>query len=160
MRKHDREKYELEHEALSLFLQLYNRTHRNCLSKTEKREMPDFLLRDQCGNQYGLEVAHLFTDHLQAMRLFGREGKKTSGRRQRETVLEKLNAQLKKKYEKWQNYNISFPCHLLIRIFSKELTAATIAHKQLYTAHNPYDKIWLLVHSSNEQEEWVLIEIG
>ncbi len=159
MRKHDREKYELEHEALSLFLHLYNKTHRNALCKSEKREMPDFLLRDQCGNQYGLEVVHLFADHLEAMRLFGRERKKTSDKRQRETIVDRLNAQLRKKYEKGQKYDIPFPCYLLIRIITQELTADSIRLHQLDMEQNPYDKIWLLIRKGGTLEEWVLVEV-
>jgi len=115
MKNHNDEKFALEEAAVNIFVDLYNFNRNDHLEVAERRECPDYILRNIEGNFIGLEVTHLFYNPEEAKMRLGRSTKEMHGLENSTNIIETLNELLKQKEKKIDKYNAPFPIELLIR---------------------------------------------
>lgn len=141
----------LERKALAFFLRLYNRKTRKKYRILEKRERPDFVVKDKLGGrQLGVEVSHIFHDKKEAMMFLGRDPSHIHGIISAEDHVKVFTEVLKKKAEKVKHYPFEGPIILVLRDFS-----------QLFDARYIFDhRLGLKVPASDYKEIWYLARVG
>lgn len=158
MKNHNEEKAALEAAAIGIFLNIYNLNHPEPLSIWRRQERPDFVLMDTHHHQIGMEVTHLFYDHLEARRVLGRLNPNTHGEENFEGFMQVLNERLHQKEEKFRKYNQSYPVALLIRNASPLFGMSDVLkHKNLVYKPSGMLNVWFL--SKDGADEWVMKDL-
>ncbi len=150
------EKEQLERKALAYFLRLYNRKNHSKYCIVEKRERPDFLIKNQYDYTIlGIEISHIFHDKKEAMMLLGRDMSHVHGIITATDHVDVLTRILKKKSEKQKMYPYQGPTLLVLRDFSPIFDANMLfdARSGLKVPASKYEEIWY-VHRSHPVDKW------
>jgi hypothetical protein len=159
LKNHNDEKLRLEEDAIELFIDISREARGINYNFIAKQESPDFVLGDESGNMFGVEVTHIFYDSDEAKMLMGRSDKKTHGLENLDRFIEELNIALKKKGEKGNNYDFDYPLVLLIKNASPFWGLSDIEHSlgKLQVPIGIYQEIWLLTR--DKSYKWYLVKI-
>ncbi|OPA77432.1 hypothetical protein BVG16_13315 [Paenibacillus selenitireducens] len=158
MRNHNDEKAALEAAAIGIFLNIYNLNHPQPLSIWKRQERPDYVLTDGRHHRIGVEVTHLFYDHLEARRVLGRLNPNNHGEESFEEFAQVLNDLLQQKEKKFKKYNQSYPVSLLVRNVSPLFGMSDVLkHKDLYYKPSGMMNVWFL--SKDGIDEWLLKDL-
>ncbi|MFC5406453.1 hypothetical protein [Cohnella soli] len=145
MNNHNEEKYALENAAAEIFLKLYNINHLDQFEIVERRESPDFVLKNKNGDLLGLEIAHLFYDSEEAKMLLGRSNNRTHGIETFDKFLDNLNNLLRHKETKKSIYESSYPTSLVIRNTSPLFGMSDVLRaKDLIYKPTGYKSVWFI----------------
>ncbi|WP_168123025.1 hypothetical protein [Paenibacillus sp. HB172176] len=156
MNSHNREKYALEEAALQLFLDLYHANHSSRYTCVERRESPDFVLRDDKGESVGAEVAHLFYNAEEARMLLGRSTKKYLALQKIEDLINVLNELMRHKEAKREKYESSYPNILLIRNTSPIWGISDVLRmKGFIQPTAAFERIWFISRDGS-YKQWVM----
>lgn len=159
MKNHNDEKYALEEAAVSIFISLYNLNHKDQLEIVERRECPDFVIKNMKGNLIGLEVAHLFYDSEEAKMLLGRSTKEIHGTENTEDYIETLNGLLKQKEKKIIKYETTYPTTLLIRNASPIFgMSCFLREKTMIYKPSKYNQVWFVSKDGN-YNDWLMKDL-
>jgi hypothetical protein len=145
------EKERIELEALNHFLHIYNMKRGREYAMFEKRERPDFTIRDRKGGALiGVEVSHIFHDKKEAMMVLGRDLSNFHGIITTGDHAKVINYVLKKKSEKVQGYPFDGPVILVLRDFSSLFDASTLMKhtKGIKVPPSGYKEVWYLTRSA------------
>jgi len=157
-----KEKERLERKALAYFLRLYNRKFGTKYRILEKRERPDFAVKDKItGNIIGVEISHIFHDKKEAMMMLGRDLSHIHGIITAQDHVDVLIRVLKKKALKVRAYPFDEPIILVLRDFSKIFDATTLFDPRLglITPSSQYMEIWYLSRSRPVKKWDSLVQI-
>ncbi len=144
------EKERIERAALTFFLRLYNRRTNNKFRYLEKRERPDFVVRNLKSKELlGVEISHIFHDKKEAMMFLGRDDSKFHGIITAKDHIDVLVRVLNKKAEKAKQYPYIGPMILVIRDYSRIFDASTLFNygRGLKVPNSIYKEIWYLSRS-------------
>lgn len=144
------EKERIEREALAYFLRLYNRKRDMKFRLAEKRERPDFEIRDKVSKELlGVEISHIFHDKKEAMMLLGRDDSSVHGIITAQDHVDVLMTVLKNKAEKVKHYPYDRPILLVLRDFSRIFDARTVFDPRmgLKVPASDYKEIWYLTRT-------------
>ena len=126
------EKERIEREALTYFLRLYNRQEKTKYRFLEKRERPDFLVKDKHTKEImGVEISHIFHDKKEAMMLLGRDPSYFHGIITTNDHIEVIKRVLLKKIDRVKYYPYKGPTILVLRDYSRIFNANTIESFEL-----------------------------
>lgn len=147
---HEKERIELE--AVHHFLRIYNKKRGRAYKILEKRERPDFAIRegDAGTTVVGVEISHIFHDKKEAMMVLGRDLSNFHGIITTHDHAKVINYVLKKKSEKVKSYPFQGPVILVLRDFSSLFDASTIMKhtKGIKVPNSGYKEVWYLTRSS------------
>jgi len=144
------EKERIEREALTYFLRVYNKKRGREYRCFERRERPDFSIRDKGGGTIiGVEISHIFHDKKEAMMVLGRDLSNFHGIITTCDHAKVINYVLKKKSEKVRYYPFNGPVILVLRDFSSLFDASTIMRytKGIKVPNSGYKEVWYLTRS-------------
>ncbi len=151
-----KEKERLERRALAFFLRLYYRKFETKYRLLEKRERPDFLVRDKISEDIvGVEISHIFHDKKEAMMMLGRSADHIHGIITAEDHVNVMMRVLQKKAEKVKQYPFDGPIMLVLRDFSALFDPQSIIdyHLGLKVPKSDYFEVWYLTRSGTA-EKW------
>lgn len=160
MKRRDDEKLHLEREAISIFVNIYNRNHPVKLRLLYQQEKPDAVLQNAKRQKLGLEVTHLFFGSEEAKMLFGRSQETSCSLESLDVLVEELNKRIARKEQKINGYSHDYPVALLIRNASPVFGMSNIlAVKGRIRKPQPYfTHTWFL--SRDGSEEWLLKDLN
>ncbi|WP_248912445.1 hypothetical protein, partial [Paenibacillus antarcticus] len=159
MKNHNEEKFALENAAVEIFSNLFNINHKDQYELVERRESPDFVLRDLKGELLGLEVAHLFYDPEEAKMLLGRSDNKMHGTDKFDDLLNAFNRLLKQKETKILKYESTYPTSLVIRNASPIFGMSDLLRdKELIYKPSIYKNVWCVSRDGN-YNDWLMKDI-
>lgn len=159
MKNHDEKKIALEEAAVSIFLNLYNLNRSDHLEILEKRERPDYLLKDINHNPLGLEVTHLFYDSDEARTMLNRSEPKRDKPQNSEGHIEVINKLLKQKEKKLEQYDTDYPISLLVRNASAIFGMSSfLTYKHMIYKPKNYTHVWLVSKDGN-YNDWLFKDI-
>ncbi len=146
MNASENEKHALEREAIEWFLGHYNEVTPKQYHLVSQQERPDALLADEQGNEFGVEIAHLYYDDQEAKMLLGRCTGCFHGEENLEHLVEKLNMLLKKKYKVGKAFDRPYPVALLIRSASPIFSGHDfeLIKDKLKLPRGVYTEVWML----------------
>jgi hypothetical protein len=150
------EKERLEREALTYFLRIYNKKRGRNYRCFERRERPDFTIRDKDGGTIiGVEISHIFHDKKEAMMILGRDPSNFHGIITTGDHGKVISYVLKKKSEKVKYYPFNGPVILVLRDFSSLFDASTIMKHTtgIKVPQSGYKEVWYLTRS-NPERKW------
>jgi len=156
------EKERLEREALTHFLRIYNKKRGRSYRCHEKRERPDFSIREKDGSAIiGVEISHIFHDKKEAMMVLGRDPSNFHGIITPEDHGKVITYVLKKKAEKMKLYPFNGPIILVMRDFSRLFDASTIMRHTtgIKVPNSGYKEVWYLTRSSPDRKWDELIRL-
>jgi hypothetical protein len=150
------EKYELEKAAINYFIKRYNNIFDNKIELIQMQDKPDAILKNATGELFGVEIAHLFLNEVEAKYALHRSTK-NNGMINFQGYVKPLNEILLNKSTKIPKFNVPYPVDLLIRSASPLLTAKTIEgyKKELVVPNRGMRNIWLLLDNDKYSERWV-----
>lgn len=156
MKNHNDEKFALENAAVDIFINLYNCNHSEQYELVERRESPDFVIRNLEGELLGIEVAHLFYDHEEAKMLLGRSDKKLHGPETNNDLINTMNNLLKQKEKKVLKYESIYPISLVIRNASPIFGMSDfLRDKELIYKPSKYISVWFVSKDGN-YNDWLM----
>ncbi|PPQ49029.1 hypothetical protein C5G87_10580 [Paenibacillus peoriae] len=159
MKNHNEEKFALENAAIEIFINLHNCNHNGQYELIERRESPDFVLRNSEGELLGIEVAHLFYDFEEAKMLLGRSSNNTHGLEMNNELINILNNLLKQKEKKVLKYEGIYPIALVIRNASPIFGMSDfIRDKELIYKPIIYKSVWFVSKDGN-YNDWLMKDI-
>ncbi|EHB68481.1 MULTISPECIES: hypothetical protein [Paenibacillus] len=159
MNNHNDEKYALEEAAVSIYMNLYNLNHKDKLEIAERRECPDFVLKNEKGDFMGLEVAHLFYNSEEAKMILGRSTNEIHGLENSKDYIETLNGLLKQKEKKILKYETIYPITLLIRNASPIFgMSCFLREKNLIYKPSKYTNVWFVSKDGN-YNDWLMKDL-
>lgn len=160
MRKHNDEKAALERAAMQQFLHIYNRNHTPLLSIWKRQERPDYVLKNAEHEYLGVEITHLFYNHIEARMLLGRQLERDqAGIGRFEAYIRVMNNLLKQKEEKLGGYNQPFPVSLLMRNASPGFGMSDmIRYRNMVYRPTGMQHVWFLSRE-RYQQEWLLTNL-
>ncbi|WP_409342981.1 hypothetical protein [Paenibacillus sp. MBLB4367] len=160
MKRRNEEKLHLEKEAISIFVNIYNRNNPVKLRLLYQQEKPDAVLQDAKRQKLGLEVTHLFFGSEEAKMLFGRSQETSCALETLDVLVEELNKRIERKEQKISAYSHDYPVALLIRNASPAFGMSNIlAVKDRIRKPLPsFVHTWFL--SRDGSEEWLLKDLN
>lgn len=143
----EKEKLQLEEDAIKLFLKFYNSQTDDKLEKKKHQDRPDFILFNPVtGKDIGVEVSHVFYDDEEAKMLLGRPYTLTHGKIDLSELSFVLNTRLLDKSQDAQDYPYNEEMMLIIRIaspiFNKE--SFNLLDDKIIIPQNRFSQIWLV----------------
>lgn len=150
------EKERIEREALVCFLELFNKRSNTKYRLLNKRERPDFEIRDKkSGNVMGVEVSHIFHDKKEAMMILGRDDSDIHGIITAHDHIKVLMRVLNMKSEKVKHYPYDKDIILVIRDYSMTFDARFLMDHRLglKVPASGYKEVWYLGRS-RPIEKW------
>lgn len=140
MNNHNDEKYALEEAAVSIYINLYNLNHKDKLEIAERRECPDFVLKNEKGE-------------------LGRSTNEIHGLENSKDYIETLNGLLKQKEKKILKYETIYPITLLIRNASSIFgMSCFLREKDLIYKPSKYTNIWFVSKDGN-YNDWLMKDL-
>lgn len=161
MKRRNDEKLQLERDAISIFVRIYNRNNPVKLRLLYQQERPDAVLQDAGRRKSGLEVTHLFYDSEEAKMLFGRSNESSCSLESLDILVEELNKRIERKERKIADYSqdSADPVSLLIRNASPVFGMSNIlaVKDRLRKPQSAFAHMWFL--SRDHTEEWLLTDL-
>lgn len=159
MKNHNDEKSALEEAAVNIFVDLYNFNRKDYIEVAERRECPDYIIKNIEGDFMGLEVTHLFYDSEEAKMRLGRSTKEMHGLENSTNIIGTLNELLKQKEKKIDKYNAPFPTALLIRNASPVFgMSCFLSNKRAIYKPGKYTHVWFVSKDGN-YNDWVMKDL-
>jgi len=159
--KRNSEKRRIEHEAIKLFIQLFNEQENNKLRLMYQRERPDAVLEyTATRSKLGVEITHLFYDACEAKQLFGRSDQEDcDGPKSFDVMLAELNNRIHRKETIFTQVQMNYPISLLIRNASPRYGRSSfIEHlERISLSRHIFQDIWLLTH--DHDSNWHLMRL-
>lgn len=156
------EKRALEKAAIEWFLLHYNTITHKDFRLVCQQERPDAIIEASDCSRFGLEIAHLFYDDLEAKILLGKTKTKVHGPERFSYLVDRLNRILMRKGELGCSYSCPFPISLLIRSASTIFSGPDFesARKEIAVPKGVYEAIWLLARADDSDGWTHLIRLG